>query len=348
MSNKSLQSQFSKFHDNIKLDIEDNKQLREKRKMLIDEIREFLKKKSEAEKKPLITFTEFNQGSYSMGTGNKPINDEDDYDIDVGLLFDISKNDYGPLEVKKWVHDALSAKQFRTVEWKKACIRVQYMEEGFPKFHVDFAVYSDSESNRDKKTYLAKGTPTIASDQVKWEESEPKRLKDLISSKFSYSEDKGQFLRTIRYCKRWKDNKFKSVNGKPTGISITALALNGFVPYTKNPFNSQESVDDHKALIQFIDFILGQFSRWTARIEVKLPVPPYNDLFEKMSDEQCKVFKGKLENLKEVLEEAYAEADPHEACKILRKEFGDDFPIPPKEETGQNRRKAVVGTSESA
>lgn len=345
---KIIQNQFFKFHDNIKLEVEDNKQLIEKRKMLVDEIRDFLKKKSEAENRPLITFTEFNQGSYSMGTGNKPVNDEDDYDIDTGLLFDISKTDYTPLQVKKWVHDALSIKQFRKVEWKKACIRVQYIEEGFPKFHVDFAVYSVSESNDDKKTYLAKGTPTISSDQIKWEESEPKRLKELINSKFSDSEHKSQFIRSIRYYKRWKDNKFLSVNGKPTGISITALALNGFVPcIKKNTFNNQLDVDDHMALIQFTKYILGQFS-WTGRIQVKLPIPPYNDLFDRMTDEQCKLFKEKLERLKESLDDAYSETDPQETCKILRKEFGDDFPIPPREETAQGRRKAVVGTSESA
>lgn len=343
-----VQSQFFKFHDNIKLEVEDNKQLTEKRNMLIDEIRDFLKRKSKEENKPLITFTPFNQGSYSMGTGNKPVNDEDDYDIDVGLLFDINKDDYVPLEVKKWVHDALSSKQFRSVEWKKACIRVQYTEEGYPKFHVDFAIYSEGESNRDKKTYLARGKPTISSDQNRWEESEPRRLKDLIGKKFSDSEEKSQFIRAIRYFKRWKDNKFRSVNGKPTGISITALAYHGFVPHTKNNFNDQGNVDDHKALIQFTKFIIGQFNWLTGRIKVNLPVPPYNDLFEKMTNDQCTAFKEKLENLKECLDEAYNESDPHEACKILRKEFGEDFPVPPKEDTGQSRRKAVVGTSESA
>src|ERR1051326_4311722 len=122
---KIVQSQFRKFHDNIRLDIEDNKPLREKRDMLVNEIREFLKKKSEDEGTALITFQDFNQGSYSMGTGNKPAHEEDDYDIDVGLLYDISKDKYFPLEVKGWVYAALSSKQFRTVEWKKPCIRVQ-------------------------------------------------------------------------------------------------------------------------------------------------------------------------------------------------------------------------------
>lgn len=345
---KVVQSQFFKYHDNIKLETVDNKKVIEKRDMLIEEIRAYLKKKSEDEKKPLIRFDIFNQGSYAMGTGIKPAFDEDDYDIDVALLFNINKDNYTSLEVKEWVYNALNSKQFRTVEWKKPCIRVQYSEDGFPKFHVDFAIYSDSGSNPDNKTYLAKGKPTISKDQNIWEVSEPKRLKELINGKYSDQNEEGQFIRIIRFYKRWKDLKFDSVNGKPTGIALTALAYSGFEPSVKDYFNGSENIDDHKALISFTKYIIRQFSSWSNRIRVELPVPPYNDLCEKMTVDQCKTFKEKLEKLKDVLEDAYKETDPHEACKKLRKEFGEDFPIPTKEETAQSRSKSVVTTNESA
>jgi hypothetical protein len=341
-----IQSQFYKFHDEIKLEAIENKQVAEKRDMLIDELKAYFKKKAEDSGDPQITFTAFSQGSYDMGTGNKPVNDEDDYDIDTGLLFNIKKDDYTPIKVKQWVHDALSAKQFRTVEWKKACIRVQYIEEGLPKFHIDFAVYSSPDCNDDKKTYLAKGKPTSSSENKKWEESEPKQLKQLISNKFTDSKEKSQFLRVIRYYKRWKDENFYSVNGKPTGISLTALAYRGFTPYVKSSFNGSEEINDLKAVLQFTKYIINQFG-WS-RINVMLPVPPYNDLFEKMSDDQCKTFKEKLNSLKSALESAESEPDPHVACKTLKKQFGDDFPVPPKEDTAQSRNKALAGTSEAA
>ena len=342
---KVIQDQFIKFHDNIRLDVNDNKQVIEKRNMLIDEVKVYLKKMCEEKKITLIKLESFNQGSYAMGTGNKPAYDEDDYDIDCGLLFEISKEDYTPLQVKQWVFEALDSKQFRTVQWKKACIRVQYIEQGLHKFHADFACYSSS--NTDGKTYLAKGTPTLPSDQKKWEESEPKKLRDLINQKFSNDVECSQFKREIRFMKRWKDIKFDSVHGKPTGISFTALAYNGFQPCTKNSFTGAEDIDDLKATKDFVNYILGLFS-WDGKIKVQLPVPPRNNLFEKMSDEQCKNLKEKLEKLRDALGEAQQEADPHEACKILRKQFGDAFPVPPKEETGQNRKKAVAGATESA
>ncbi|MBL7773412.1 MAG: nucleotidyltransferase [Chitinophagaceae bacterium] len=342
---KVIQEQFIEFHNIIRLDVNDNKEVIKKRDMLIEEIKTAIKKICEEKGIKLVRFTPFNQGSYAMGTGNKPMYDEDDYDIDCGLLFEIDKGDYRPLQIKTWVYDALNT-QFRTVEWKKACIRVQYVEEGLPKFHVDFACYADA--NSDGKTYLAKGTPTSTTDNKKWEESKPTKLKDLINNKYSDVDESNQFKRAIRFMKRWKDYQFDSVNGKPTGIALTALAYNGFVPSIKDSFTRAIDINDLKATKDFVDYILNQFSWWDSRIKVHLPVPPENDLFEKMTDQQCKNLKTKLEKLRDTLEDAENEADPFEACKILRKQFGKDFPVPAKETTGQNRKLAVAGTSESA
>jgi hypothetical protein len=344
--NAIVQKKFIEFHDTIRLDLEDLRAVIEKRDMLLGELNTFFKKLYEEKKIPvLITFTSFQQGSYAMGTGNKPANEEDDYDIDCGLLFNVSTNDYSPVAIKQWVLEALDARQFRTVEWKKACIRVQYVEQGLPKFHIDFACYAAG--NGDGKIYLAKGTPTSAATDKKWELSEPKRLRDLVNDKFKNDAECSQFKRIIRDFKRWKDEQFFSVYGRPTGIALTALAYNGFRPQTKNPFTGVEEIDDLKAAKMLASHMLNQFGG-DGRIQVQLQVPPYNNLFEKMSDAQSKEFKKRLEELKTVLEEAEKETDPHEACKMLRKKFGDDFPVPPKEDTGQNRKKAVVGASESA
>ena len=59
-------------------------------------------------------------------------------------------------------------------------------------------------------------------------------------------------------------------------------------------------------------------------------------------------FKEKLKSLKEALEEAVEKADTREACKLLQKQFGDDFPVPEKKDTAQKRSKAIVSSSASA
>jgi hypothetical protein len=345
---KIVQSQFMKFHESVKLiDTEDNKILREKRDMLVKEIRAYLKKKSEDEGSALITFSVENQGSYSMGTGIKPLSDQD-YDIDIALLFNISKDDYTPVEVKKWVFDALN-KNPRTVEYKKPCVRVQYLKNGDSTFHVDLACYANA--NSDSKTYLSKGKPTSSSSDKKWEVSEPKELKSKINGKYSDAYEKQQFKRAIRYLKRWKDFKIKNtVDGKPTGIALTALAYDGFTPeISRDNFTGDRIENDLHATLSLVKYILNQFDIFD-NISVDLPVPPYNDLFEKMkkNEKQTTRFKEKLKSLRDDLIKASNETDPVEACKILRRQFGDDFPIPPEETTGQKRNIAVVGSTEQA
>ena len=97
-----LQTEFNKFHKAIKLnDIEDNQPLRDKRDMLVRELEKWGKENDKPE------FKRINQGSYDFGTGVKPLG-TDDYDIDVGIIYDLDIGKYEPVEVKKWVRDALS------------------------------------------------------------------------------------------------------------------------------------------------------------------------------------------------------------------------------------------------
>lgn len=342
-----LQTEFNKFHENIKLyDKTDNKELRGKRDMLEKELRTYFKNKAKEEGTTRITFSVENQGSYSMGTGIKALKNED-YDIDVMVLFNISKDDYTPIEVKRWVYDALNINN-RTVEYKKPCVRVQYHKDGKVLYHVDLALYANENSNC--QTYLSKGKPTSATADKIWEISEPKKLKDKINNKFSDSDDSQQMKRVIRYLKRWKDLKFQSTgHGRPTGIALTALAYNLFKPQVvKNPFSSTTTIKDLLALKNLVSSILGEFNIWTGRISVSLPVKPGNDLFEKMKDGSHKTFKEKLEKLKTALEDAINEPDPHKASKILIRQFGDDFPEVDKDQSGQKRDKGYPGKSESA
>lgn len=347
-----LQTEFNKFHENIKLtDIDENKELRDKRDMLTKELRDYFDKKySESidpnEKK--ITFSFENQGSYSMQTGIKPIDDDEDYDIDIMILFNISKDDYTPVEVKKWVEEALSGKN-REVEQKKPCVRVQYRKDGEPRFHVDLALYANS--NPDEKTYISKGKDTSPTNEKLWELSDPKELKKKINTKYDDADDRMQMKRVIRYLKRWKDFKFKNTkDGKPTGILLTAFAYNLFnAEIERNSFSGGMTPKDLLAFRKLVNSILGQFHGWNNdKISVKLPVDPGNDLFDKMSDNQKKVFKEKVEKLRDAIEKAENEPDPHEASKILRKQFGEDFPEIDKDDSAQKRKRAFPGKSESA
>jgi len=347
-----IQKYLVEFHDKVKLD-DENETLRDKRDKVLKKLKQELEANFEAEGKTPPTYTAINQGSYAMLTGVKPI--AGDYDIDVALLFDIKKADHpDAVEVKKWVFDALEG-HTKAVEMLRPCVRVQYQENGEPAYHVDLAVYSDATQNDDGRTYLARGLLNSTPENRYWEKADPRGLISKVRNRFS-GDDAAQFRRVIRYLKRWKDLRFPSNgNAAPVGIGITISAYNWFaVQKTVDAFAGTSKYDDLLALEVFVRetiqrFRLGIFNGEMAeRLEAFLPVEPYNDVFSKMTNSQMKEFKAKLEALLEAIIEAKNEVDPVEACEILRRKFGDDFPVPEKKETAQVTVKAMASGSSSA
>lgn len=350
-----VQKYFEQFHENIKLKrFDENETLREKRDAVLNKLKTGLKELFEKKKQPVPSYESFNQGSYEMGTGIRPL--DSDYDIDVGLMFEVATKDYSdPVEVKKWVYDSLEGHTQR-VEMRRPCVTVFYQKEGEPIYHVDLAIYSEKSCNSDGKDYLAKGKLNSAPEQRIWEEAHPKELTELIINHLT-GEDGKQFRRIIRYLKRWKDVKFSSGgNAAPIGIGITIAAYLWFTvsKVLVDPFQGKYRYNDLKALKQFVDSMLGKFNtvyhddEWVERLTVTLPVQPGSDLFSRMTNQQMKAFKERLEGLSDVLQDAEDEVDPVEACKKLKKEFGDDFPVPEKSETAQKKAAAIVSSSSSA
>ncbi|MEM9540753.1 MAG: nucleotidyltransferase [Cyanobacteria bacterium P01_E01_bin.42] len=349
----NIQSHMRQFHDTIKLKrFEENEKLREKKKIVLDRLKSGLNKRFADNNLNPPSYKDFNQGSYAMGTGIKPL--DGDYDIDVGLHLNISKEDYpDPVEVKKWVYESLE-NHTKKVEIRRPCVTVFYQKKDEPIYHVDLAIYV----NDDNETmYLAKGKRKSKKEHRIWEESDPHGLSDLIKDRFEDSKNAEQFRRTIRYLKRWKDYKFSSDgNAAPIGIGITVAAYHWFVPKSKitDSFSFKKEYDDLDALSCFVRAMICRFHRKYVedqeyyRLTVQLPVVPHSDLFEKMGDRQMTSFKTKLEKLSEVIQEAQNKADPIEACKLLKEQFGDDFPIPSRSSTGQRRSPAIISSSSSA
>lgn len=349
-----VQPQFEGFHEAIKLgNFDENAELREKRDRILDRLKENLDELRTGGKAP--AYETFNQGSYAMGTGVKPL--DSDYDIDVGIRFKIAKDDYpDPVEVKEWVYEALKGHTKR-VEVRRSCVTVYYSRGDEPIYHVDLAIYSDRDCNPDGKMYLAKGRLNSAPEYRVWEPADPQGLMDLIAGRFPDPEDAKQFRRVVRYLKRWRDVKFTATgNAAPIGIGLTVAAYLWFSPTYKvpDPFSGARRYNDLPGLYRLISAMLGRFTtvyaegEWAERLRVELPVEPHNDLFGKMTNLQMRTFKTKLEALRQVLSQAIDEVDPVEACKLLRSEFGDDFPVPSKEETGRKVPPSIISSSVSA
>jgi hypothetical protein len=350
-----IQKHLVKFHEEIKLRrFDENEVLLEKRDRVLEKLDAGLKLLRE-EGEEIPTYTPFNQGSYAMGTGVKPL--DRDYDIDVGLEFDLAKDDHSdPVKVKDWVLRALEGHTKR-VEMRRPCVTVFYQQDGESVYHVDLAIYSPAQRNPGKKNYLAKGKLNSDEKHRVWQESDPKELMDLIGNRFKGDDDK-QFRRVIRYLKRWKDERFPSEgNGAPPGIALTVAAYYWFSTTKKvDSISNQVRYDDLGALHGLLHSMQGQFSsrwdselnEWVDTLEVKVPVAPYDNLLERLTGQQMKTFKEKLDSLLEAVEEAQSDVDEHSACKILRAKFGEDFPIPDKSENAKTSRRAIVSSGNSA
>ncbi|MCK4504660.1 MAG: nucleotidyltransferase [Candidatus Aegiribacteria sp.] len=350
-----IQKQFEQFNEVIRLKrYEDNAILREKRDIVLKKLKDRFKALFEEVDKLPPKYTTFNQGSYKLGTGVKPL--DGDFDIDVGLLFEVDRQDYpDPVEVKKWVFDALNGHTMK-VEMRRPCVTVFYQSGDEPLYHVDLAIYSAASSNFDNKTCLGKGMQGSLPENHIWEEADPDGLISILTGKYS-GEDWEQFRRCLRYMKRWKDLKFSTDgNASPVGIGLTISAYNWFYPKYKvvDVFADKTLADDLGALLDFVGLMYRNFKpvlrdgERVDRLEATLPVSPHNNVFEKMSDQQMVQFKEKLHKLAGVLDEASEEADPVEACKKLQKVFGADFPVPEKDDTGEDRGPAIITSSQSA
>lgn len=349
-----LQKYFEQFNGKIKLGrFDENEILRTKRDIIIKKLRTRLKEIFQEMDQIPPTFTSFDQGSYKIGTGTQPV--DGDFDIDEGLVFDIKKDDYpDPIVVKEWVYEALFG-HTDNVDVKQPCVTVQYHIDDEPVYHVDLPVYAYDGSGTGK-IFLARGKLNSLPENRYWQESDPQGLCDLIINRFD-GDDGRQFRRAIRYLKRWRDIQFPSRgNAAPVGIGITVAGYNWFSPQKTviDPFQAKYKYDDLSALRLFVQQMLGQFQstyceeEWATRLSVTVPAAPYDDPFTRMTNLQMAGFKQKLEILRDSLIFAENESDPITACEKLQKQFGDDFPIPVKVETAQQKAAAILTSNESA
>lgn len=350
----SLQTYFKKFNGKIKLDYDVNSDLAKKRDILLD----ILKKSND-----IPSFAVYNQGSYSMHLGVEPLDKE--YDIDVGLRFNINKDDYeDPVELKQKIHDLLDEHTDYGAEIKKPCVTVTYKKNGEAAFHVDLVTYAyEDKDDTDSQLYLARGKKSN-SDETYWEKSDPVGLVDYVNSKYNGEDekkDREQFRRVIRYIKRWKNIQFDNAgNAEPPSIGITLIAVEKFTAAKKYDYLEEDYVyDDLEALIDFVTELKGFFSfngitedgrilyAITYNIPGSLRFEQNSNVFKKMTDIQMTDFKDKIDKLLTKLEEVKNETDEVEQCKKLNKIFGSDFPVPEKKDASKQQMNFIPSTSSS-
>jgi len=323
-----IQKYFEQFHEKIRIDFEMSDVLREKRDIILDKIRSYLRESD------LPSFKELHQGSYAMKTGVKPL-DGEEYDIDVGLRFSMSEDDYLAGDVRQWVLDAVEGHTHK-VDNMPSCVRVAYAED----YHVDlvcYAVWEDDAGNTEFR---------LAHRDKGWRPAEPTRLLDLVKEAmqpFEEIEDSAtatnQFRRVVRYIRRWIDENFEP-SARPAGIGIVVLASDHLEPTTK----WDGTADDATALRSFAN----ELGTHPGRLVAQKPTPEYEDLLAAFSDSEMEGFKEGLRELSKVIASAQNEIDPVDACKALARILGSDFPVPKAEDTAKKTRGPAIVPSSSS
>lgn len=302
----NIQQYFEKFNETIRTGYKYNEKLKEKRNKLLDDLKCRLD----------VTFSHFNQGSYGMGTGVKPI--DGDFDIDVGLLFKESDREPFdcPFRLKEKVCQALGHAR-RTIKIKRPCVTVQYYENDEDKYHVDFAIYKE---NQYGDLFFARGK-SLYDEELNWEVASPKELVNLIKEKFSEGPEREQYRRCIRALKRWKSYRLNHKN--LPSIAITVAVYRYFKPKFHN--DNKELPNDVEALID----LLNNLDNCLKTKFLELPTKPNSNLLANLTDKQSQDLRVKLCKLKDDLEDSKNEnRSSKDACKKMKKHFGQDFPVP--------------------
>ena len=152
--------EFNKFYrTKVVLPAKEQNELREKRKLNLKRLKAGLLEFNEEKGKDYKIAEERIQGSMAMHTITQ--NDKNDYDIDVGVVFESENLEgLGPLATRNMVANALERKTRKFAkepDVKTSCVRLKYTSVGY---HVDFAIFNRYKeySWQDDYTYKHAGT----------------------------------------------------------------------------------------------------------------------------------------------------------------------------------------------
>lgn len=306
------------FHDNeVKLSESESNKLRDLKNTNISRLVSGLLEINEEKDKSYILVDDIVQGSMAMSTVTQ--NDENDYDIDVAVIFDKDNIPASALDCRKLVEDALSRKCTNFVippTAGKNAVRIQYQAG----YHIDFAVYRRYKENDEDQDFIFEHAGPS------WSSRHPRGIRDYFNQQIrekSPKEDdagvtvkKNQMRRIIRLCKMF--SRSRSGWSLPGGIILTTLVDECYVPNNER---------DDKS---FYDTMVAIKNRIIISNNVNNPTDIYLSLTPKENH------KKKVTRLKDYLEDklscldALFESDctVEKGKKEWKKFFNHDYWVP--------------------
>ena len=322
-----LDKEFNKFYNEICIH-EESDALRNKRDMLKNDIENYLpdelKKIGVEVNKSDFKF--INQGSYAISTTIK--NPYGAIDLDYAVIIPIETADFNDIpKIKKAVKNSLSHVNSRTVRIKEPCVTVSYYENGEETIHIDFPIYALD----DYRIYLSRGKEFSSKDNYFWEDADPNGLNAYFNV---YLNGKDDLRKTVRFIKKWKQEKYKystNDNEIPPSVALTILTCENYIEKEHIVLSIYETLKNIKD--KFVVDTDSNGNVISANITCNLPVIPYSDVFYKMrnSDTHMITFYNRLCIAIDNLNTAISLEDEHESGKYIQEVFGNLFEIPEKQ-----------------
>jgi hypothetical protein len=206
-----LEKEFKIFYYNhVVLPKNETNNLREKKKLNLKRLREGLEEYNVENNTSYKIAEEIEQGSVAMSTVTQ--NEENDYDIDVAIVFDASNiEEIGAIAIKNVIVDALKRKctNFKTEpEAKTNCVRIVYSDN----YHIDFAIYRRSK-NKDGSYYYEHAGSI-------WRTRDPRAINNWFKDQLNEHSEK--LRQTVRLSKMFC--RSRSSWNMPGGLIISVLA----------------------------------------------------------------------------------------------------------------------------
>lgn len=272
--------EFNKFYKNhVVLPAEQQNHLRKRRKLNIDKLKNGLKEYNEENETNFKIAEERIQGSMAMHTIVQ--NDSNDFDIDVGIVFEADNlADRGAESTRKMVQNSLKRKTntfANEPEVKTSCVRLKYSEG----YHVDFAIFKRYKKFEwdDNFTYEHAGN--------EWSVRNIKALEEWFAQRVK---QKGTALREIIRLSKMFCKSRDTWGAMPSGLIQTIICEESFDYY-------HERIDE-----QFYYTMKNIIDRLDSKLEVKAPADNGRLLTSRKIDiERMERWKAKLEsNLKKL------------------------------------------------
>lgn len=290
----------------------------------------------------------FPQGSFELGTVIRPVNDEDQYDVDLVILINKPSFD-DPKKLRDTIQNFLEShgRYDGKIEEKKQCLRVIYSDSA--QFHMDVVCAVPTEYDNEKIIDIAKKDEV--GNGYNYSESNPKGYIEwfkramkyesvlqearLHDSRFSASTQiqelslakmKTPLQQAIRILKRHRDIYFQNnLDDKPSSIIITtlcALCYEDAKLYNPERANVYSTV---KLMLERFPMYISPNTNW----EYNLSNPSYapeNFLFKWNTNERLKnnfsewIKKAQIDIVENP--ESFLEGAPLKMRESMHKSFG--------------------------